>query len=80
MNKLLASGLLSYIPDKAAQDTMKFFKLSKTKLEEREALENEQKSSSTSTRQDIFHYLLNSRDPITGKGLPNLNYMQIQDY
>jgi cytochrome P450 len=60
---------MDYFPDKTAQDTMQFFNLSEAKLKQRAALEEEvNRSSSTPPRRDIFHYLLSSRDPETGKG------------
>jgi cytochrome P450 len=60
---------MDYFPDKAAQDTMQFFNLSEAKLKQRQALEEEfNQNSSIPPRRDIFHYLLNSRDPETGKG------------
>jgi cytochrome P450 len=69
LNKLLAAGAMDYFPDKAAQDTMRFFRLSEAKLKQREALEKEfNNSSSAPSRRDIIHYLLKSRDPETGRG------------
>lgn len=59
---------MDYIGGQAAADSFRFTQLANTSLAERIARENEDQSSSEETRKDIFHYLLQSRDPVTGKG------------
>lgn len=65
---LLTMGALDWFPNQIAQDAARFFELSEAKLQQREALEAEiQKADKSIPRRDLFHYLLNSQDPVTGK-------------
>jgi hypothetical protein len=67
---LLTKGALNWFPNNVAQDAARFFELSEAKLRQREHLETEvQGVEKPAPRRDIFHYLLNSRDSITGKSL-----------
>ncbi|KAF2179044.1 benzoate 4-monooxygenase cytochrome P450 [Zopfia rhizophila CBS 207.26] len=81
---VMGTGIMNYMPSKAARDTHKYFLVSTSKLHERQALEEAfilMESSSekppksnfnVAPRKDIFHYLFRSRDPETGLALsPN---------
>jgi cytochrome P450 len=57
---------MKYVPDKTARDALKFFNLSEQLFLEREAVESQVVDGKV--RKDIFHFILQSRDPETGKG------------
>jgi cytochrome P450 len=57
---------MTCFPDETARDALKFFPLSERMLLNREALET--KAVVEKRRRDIFHYILQSRDPETGLG------------
>jgi cytochrome P450 len=59
---------MNYIPGKAAQDSAKFFNLAQTRLTNRFAVEDAALANGKETRKDIFHYILQGRDPETGLG------------
>lgn len=56
---------MAYIDD-SAEDGFKFAEKSAGMLAERQALENDEEKKEH--RKDIFHYLINSKDPETGQG------------
>jgi cytochrome P450 len=57
---------MTYFPDETARDALKFFHLSERMLLNREALETQ--VIEEKRRKDIFHYILQGRDPETGRG------------
>jgi cytochrome P450 len=57
---------MKYVPDKTARDALSFFHLSERLFIEREAVEA--KVVDGKLRKDIFHFILQSRDPDTGLG------------
>lgn len=68
---LMGSCIQDYIGGQEAADSLKYTKLANTRLAERMDLERQYKAQGkdlSDQRKDTFHYLLNSKDPITGKG------------
>ena len=66
---LMGSAIQDYIGGQEAADSLKYTKLANDRLAERMDLEKQHKESGKELdRKDTFHYLLNSRDPVTGKG------------
>src|ERR1700712_3488920 len=57
---------MKYVPDQTARDAMSFFSLSERLFVQREAIEAEVIEGKK--RKDIFHFILQSRDPETGLG------------
>jgi cytochrome P450 len=68
---LMGSFIQDYIGGQEAADSLKYTKLANTRLAERMDLEKQYKAEGkdvSQQRKDTFHYLLNSKDPVTGKG------------
>lgn len=68
---LMGTCIQDYIGGQEAADSLKYTKLANSRLAERMELENQNKEKGldiSQQRKDTFHYLLNSRDPVTGKG------------
>ncbi|KAL2074201.1 hypothetical protein VTL71DRAFT_7979 [Oculimacula yallundae] len=64
---LMGTWIQDYIGGQAAADSLKFTNLANGRRAERTALENQRTTKATdSGRRDTFHYLLNSKDPVTG--------------
>jgi cytochrome P450 len=59
---------MDYIGGQAAADSLRFTRLANGNMAERANAEKQAQSSGKGTRKDVFHYLLRSRDPETGKG------------
>jgi len=80
---LMGTRIQDYIGGQSAADSLRYTNLANARLAERIALDDERVKregqgqegkeldlpSSSSSRRDTFHYLINSRDPVTGKGL-----------
>ncbi|KAK0109939.1 hypothetical protein ONS95_002606 [Cadophora gregata] len=65
---LLGTWVQDYIGGQAAADSLKFTNLANGRLAERTELEKQRKmDDQDSSRKDTFHYLLNSKDPVSGK-------------
>lgn len=65
---LMGTCVQDYFPGQSAKDSLKYTNLANGRLAER--IERERKLKEKSTvegRKDVFHYLLNSTDPMTGK-------------
>jgi cytochrome P450 len=68
---LMGTCIQDYIGGQEAADSLKYTKLANARLAERMALEETYRKEGkdpSQQRKDTFHYLLNSRDPVTGKG------------
>ncbi|KAH7360369.1 benzoate 4-monooxygenase cytochrome P450 [Rhexocercosporidium sp. MPI-PUGE-AT-0058] len=64
----MGTWLQDYIGGQAAADSLKFTNLANGRLAERTELEKQRKHKNIDPdRKDTFHYLLNSKDPVTGK-------------
>lgn len=59
---------MDYIGGQTAADSLRFTRLANSYLAQRLDAEKRAQGSSEKTRKDVFHYLLQSRDPVTGKG------------
>ncbi|CZR70108.1 related to cytochrome P450 67 [Phialocephala subalpina] len=65
---LIGSSVQDYIGGQEAADSLKYTNLANSRLAERIELEEKmQKEKVQLDRKDTFHYLLNSKDPVTGK-------------
>ncbi|KAH6677108.1 benzoate 4-monooxygenase cytochrome P450 [Halenospora varia] len=65
---LIGSSIQDYIGGQEAADSLKYTELANSRLAERIDLEKQMKAEGKELeRKDTFHYLLNSKDPITGK-------------
>jgi cytochrome P450 len=65
---LMGSWVQDYIGGKEAADSLKYTNLANSRLAERMELEERLKVQGKELdRKDTFHYLLNSKDPVTGK-------------
>ncbi|KAH9223887.1 benzoate 4-monooxygenase cytochrome P450 [Leptodontidium sp. 2 PMI_412] len=65
---LMGTWVQDYVGGQAAADSLKFTNLANGRLAERTELERQRKTKSIDPdRKDTFHYLLNSKDPVTGK-------------
>ncbi|RFU36320.1 hypothetical protein B7463_g111, partial [Scytalidium lignicola] len=67
---LMGSVIQDYIGGQEAADSLKYTKLANSRLAERMELEKQYKAEGkdiSEQRKDTFHYLLNSKDPVTGK-------------
>jgi cytochrome P450 len=65
---LLGTSIQDYFPGQAAKDSLKYTKLANSRLADRIEGEKARKNGDGSVdRKDIFHYLLNSTDPLTGR-------------
>ncbi|KAH7409467.1 benzoate 4-monooxygenase cytochrome P450 [Cadophora sp. MPI-SDFR-AT-0126] len=65
---LMGTWVQDYIGGQAAADSLKYTNLANRRLAERTELEKQRKTEDKDTgRKDTFHYLLNSKDPVTGK-------------
>ena len=65
---VLGTPVMDYIAGQAGADSLRFTQLANSNLAERVEAEKKAQSSGKETRKDVFHYLLQSRDPVTGKG------------
>jgi cytochrome P450 len=66
----LGSSLQNYIGGQEAADSLKYTLVANQRLADRMALEKKMRGSGDSrqdSRKDTFYYLLNSKDPVTGK-------------
>lgn len=67
---LMGTRIQDYIGGQSAADSLKYTNLANARVAERIALEEKmQQAGEKPNRRDTFHYLLNSKDPATGKGL-----------
>ncbi|KAG4432888.1 hypothetical protein IFR05_011634 [Cadophora sp. M221] len=65
---LMGTWVQDYVGGQAAADSLKFTNLANGRLAERTELEKQRKSNNIDPdRKDTFHYLLNSKDSVTGK-------------
>lgn len=65
---LIGSSVQDYIGGQEAADSLKYTNLANSRLAERMRLEEKLKAEKKELdRKDTFHYLLNSKDPVTGK-------------
>jgi cytochrome P450 len=65
---LMGTSIQDYIGGQEAADSLKYTELANSRLAERIEQEKESKSEKKDLdRKDTFHYLINSKDPITGK-------------
>jgi cytochrome P450 len=65
---LMGTPLQDYFPGQAAKDSLKYTKMANSRLADRIERERARKKGDGSVdRKDIFHYLLNSTDPMTGR-------------
>lgn len=66
----MGTSIQDYLGGQSAADSLKFTILANSRLAERIAMEEEiKRAGEKPSRKDTFHYLLNSKDPMTGKGL-----------
>jgi cytochrome P450 len=66
----IGSSLQNYIGGQEAADSLKYTLVANQRLSDRMALEERMRGSGDSkqeSRKDTFYYLLNSKDPVTGK-------------
>jgi cytochrome P450 len=67
---LMGTSVQDYVGGQSAADSLKYTNMANARLAERMALEEKIRSAGEKpTRKDTFHFLLNSKDPVTGKGL-----------
>lgn len=67
---LMGTSVQDYVGGQSAADSLKYTNLANSRLAERIALEDQiKKAGEEPSRKDTFHYLLNSKDPVTGKEL-----------
>ena len=65
---LMGTWVQDYVGGQAAADSLKYTNLANGRLAERTELEKQRKMNEKDTgRKDTFHYLLNSKDSVTGK-------------
>jgi cytochrome P450 len=64
---LMGTSIQDYFPGQSAKDSLKYTRLANSRLGERIDRERKSKDSEPS-RKDVFHYLLNSKDPKSGRG------------
>lgn len=65
---LMGTSVQNYFPGESAKDSLKYTNLANSRLAERIAIEKKRKEGGGGVeRKDVFHYLLNSKDPMTGK-------------
>jgi cytochrome P450 len=65
---LLGTSIQNYVGGQSAADSLRYTHLANKRLAERMEAEDKMRSSGKeATRRDTFHYLLNSKDPVTGK-------------
>ena len=65
---IMGTSIQDHFPGQSAKDSLKYTELANSRLAERIQRENARKEGDGSRdRKDVFHYLLNSKDPITGK-------------
>ncbi|KAF2468670.1 benzoate 4-monooxygenase cytochrome P450 [Lindgomyces ingoldianus] len=65
---LMGTSVQDYFPGQSARDSLKYTDLANSRLAERIEREKKRKEGGGGAeRKDTFHYLLNSRDPVTGK-------------
>lgn len=65
---LMGTWVQDYVGGQAAADSLKYTNLANGRLAERTELEKQRKMNGKDTgRKDTFHYLLNSKDSVTGK-------------
>lgn len=65
---LMGTSVQDYFPGESAKDSLKYTNLANSRLAERMEREKQRKQGSGEVeRKDVFHYLLNSKDPMTGK-------------
>jgi cytochrome P450 len=65
---LMGTFAQDYFPGQSAKDSLKYTNLANGRLAERISRERKRKEGSGGEeRKDVFHYLLNSKDPITGR-------------
>lgn len=68
LRPLMGTSIQEYFPGQAAKDSLKYTKLANSRLADRIEIEKARKKGDGSVdRKDIFHYLLNSVDPSTGR-------------
>lgn len=64
----MGTSVQNYFPRQSAKDSLKYTNLANGRLAERIKRERKRKEKrSNEERKDVFHYLLNSKDPITRK-------------
>jgi cytochrome P450 len=67
---LMGTSIQDYVGGQPAADSLKYTNVANSRLAERMRLEKQMKAAGEiATRKDTFHYLLNSKDPVTGEGL-----------
>ena len=67
---LMGTLVQDYIGGQSAADSLKYTNVANARLAERIELENQMKAvGEAPARKDTFHYLLNSKDPVTGDKL-----------
>ncbi|PVH99997.1 benzoate 4-monooxygenase cytochrome P450 [Periconia macrospinosa] len=65
---LMGTSAQNYFPGQSAKDSLKYTNLANSRLAERIEREKKRKAGGGGAeRKDTFHYLLNSKDPMTGK-------------
>jgi cytochrome P450 len=62
---ILTSPIMAWVPDKDAKDNAAYVKYASSQMEDRILAEK----SSPATRKDFMHYLLNAKDPESGRAL-----------
>lgn len=67
---LMGTSIQDYIGGQSAADSLKYTNLANSRLAERIALDEQmRRAGEKPSRRDTFHYLLHSKDPLTGRGL-----------
>lgn len=61
---LMGTWIMDYVGGQSAKDSLRYTHLANNRLAERARQETSEKEA----RKDVFYYLLNSKDPVTGKG------------
>jgi cytochrome P450 len=65
---LMGTSVQDYFPGQSAKDSLRYTNLANDRLADRIGWEKKRKEGSHAVnRKDVFHYLLNSKDPVTGK-------------
>ncbi|EON68271.1 hypothetical protein W97_07529 [Coniosporium apollinis CBS 100218] len=68
LRPLMGTSIQDYVGGQSAADSLKYTRLANGRLAERMELERQLKDSGKeTTRKDTFHYLLNTKDPVTGR-------------
>ncbi|EON68394.1 hypothetical protein W97_07718 [Coniosporium apollinis CBS 100218] len=75
LNPTLNSLIMKVVGGQMARDNIRFTEYAESQLQQRIKIERRSSTMEGTSRKDFAHYLLNSRDPQTGKGF---EYSELQ--